>query len=169
MRDLRDELNPRATRAHWIVQRVFWAALAFVLLAALTGAFGSGPISSATSSATMSGVTVDLEYPRWTRSRSPQSLYLTVRAPEGSGQSVSVVLPGKLSDRLRIEGIVPDPESAATGPKGTIYTWSVDDWSGPLRVRLDYHSVESFLQKDEVVVVVGDVEHHLRFTQWIFP
>lgn len=169
IRDLTAELNPRVTRAHWVVQRVFWAILALVLLSALLGAFGGGPLSNASSSASMTGVTLDLDYQRLTRSHSPQSLHLMVRAPQDSGESLTVVLPRKLSDRLRIEGIVPEPDSSFTGPEGTTYVWSVVDWSGPIRVRLDYHSLESFLQRDEIVVVVGDVEQQISFTQWIFP
>lgn len=169
IRDLTDELNPRATRAHWTVQRVFWAMLALILVAALLGAFGGGPLSTATSSASMNGVTVDLEYQRWTRSRSPQSFHLTIQAPDAGAESVSVLLPPELRDRMRMEEIVPEPESSSTGPDGTLYTWSVDDWSGPVRVRLDYQSLESFLQKDELLVIVGDREQRLSFTQWIFP
>lgn len=144
--------------------------LALILLAALAGLVGGGPVSRSTSSSgAETGITVRLDYPRWSRSRSPESLQITVAAPGANVESISLVLPPSLTDRLEIERIVPEPASASTGPRGVTYTWSVDEWSGSVRVRLDYRSLEAYLQEDEVVITVGDVEQRLTLTQWIFP
>ena len=66
----------RLVRRSWVVQRIGWGVMAALLLAALLGLFGTGPLSRAT--ATAPGGAVTLDYDRFGRYLGPATLLIRV-------------------------------------------------------------------------------------------
>jgi hypothetical protein len=99
-RELRDELNPRFQRAEWIAQRAIWICMALVIVAAALGFAGSGPFARTTASTAVAGGEVTVAYSRVARFHAPQTLSVTVDAPDASGNSLRVALPASFARPL---------------------------------------------------------------------
>lgn len=167
-RHFRDELHPRARDAYYVAQRVGWILLALFLLLAIVGLFGDGPIASSSTSSSADGVTVRLEYDRFARSRSPQSLRLSIDAPGATADRVAVTLSGDLADGIQVESTSPQgPEGAFVSDP--VLEWRVDDWSEPLVVTVHYEAEAWWWLDGEVRVTVGDVSQSISISQLLFP
>lgn len=100
-------------RREWAVQRAGWAVLSLFVLAALAGAFGHGPLSSAEATAG----TVQVRYERFVRWETPTTLEVTAGAPG------SFVLGAAYLARVRVEEIHPEPKAQQPVPGGVRYTF----------------------------------------------
>lgn len=109
------ELTSRFQEFEWIIQRVFWALLALVLLAAAFGLFGNGPWSKRS----LSFPSFDLAYERFIRYETPTSLILTAQA--GSRGVTELFLSQEMVEALTIERIVPRPNAERSEPDGVHY------------------------------------------------
>jgi hypothetical protein len=102
------------------VQLVGWAVMALVVLAALLGLFGNGPLSSAT----VEGGALRVEYDRFLRHQAPQQLRLRL---EVEGGQVRVWLNAEYLEHIQIEHIEPRPERVEVGPDGQTFTFLVEE------------------------------------------
>jgi hypothetical protein len=107
----------------WKVERVGWALMAAVLLAALAGLLGPGPFSAAT--AGTPGSALSVAYHRWERREAPVRL----RVHLGPGAAVD----GRARvwiDRAWIDGVVidridPEPRAVEAGPDRMTFDFAV--------------------------------------------
>lgn len=97
----------------WIVERVGWAAMAVVILAALLGAFSKGPISWA--QVTSSDGRLVVEYERFLRHQAPSQLKLSILPRASSGV---IHLPARFLTALDVQRIHPDPIREVATPDG---------------------------------------------------
>lgn len=97
----------------WRFERVGWYVLLALVLLALAGLFGNGPLSDA-ESVSQDG-RVKVEYQRLSRSGTTDNLYITVQGEPG--QPVTVELEGSLLRAASIETMQPEPQSSVSrGP-----------------------------------------------------
>lgn len=93
-------------RTFWVIQRVAWALLGLVILAATLGLLGSsGPLHSRTTGA---GSALEVRHPRVQRLASDMTIELRVSVTD----SVSVVLPASFFRDHRLDAWTPEPASA---------------------------------------------------------
>ena len=106
-----DEHMPFQRRS-WRAQRIAWVAMALILLAALLGAFGRGPLSDARAASDDGSLSV--RYDRIARNQAP--LELRVRfADRWSGPTTLWVSTDYL-ERLRVKAITPEPAAQEAAP-----------------------------------------------------
>ena len=97
----------------WRFERVGWYVLVIIVLLALAGLFGNGPLSDA--EVVSPDGRVKVEYQRLSRSGTTDNLYITVRGEPG--QLVEVELEGSLLRAASIETMQPEPQrSMSHGP-----------------------------------------------------
>ena len=92
----------------WRFERVGWYALVLIVLLALAGLFGNGPLSDAQVSSEDGRVQVD--YQRLSRSGTTDKLRITVRGT--AGEPVMLLLGGTLLREASIETLQPQPQAS---------------------------------------------------------
>jgi hypothetical protein len=165
---VRGELAPRFRDVQWIVQRVLWGLAALVLVAALLGFFGGGPLSGAEEKVEGDGYTYELSYNRWNRQKNPQELDLRVSGSNLAGESLQVTLPRSFLDDVSLDNVTPDPDSTSLRGEGSVYIWQLEEGE-EFAVTFDYSADDWRTLKGDVLVAVGDSQEVLSFSQFLFP
>lgn len=120
-------------RRSWRVQRVAWVVMAGIVVAALLGLFGSGPLSSATVS-TPNGV-IQVRYERFGRLDSP--LVTNVRLAPGTGDAdgrVRLWVSREYLSRVAGDGLSPVPESTLTAADRVVFVFRLTDPAQPVDI-----------------------------------
>jgi hypothetical protein len=151
-------------RVEWRIQRAGWVAIAAVLLAALVGLFGSGPVSR--TFAVDPNSPLWLEYERFGRQGGPTTLRLHLGPGSAAGGRARVWIDGAYLADVRIERITPRPEREESAPGRTYFTFATTASDRPTVVT--FH-----LQPERFGALPGQVGLDdgapLRFRQWIHP
>lgn len=160
--DLEGERDLAFQRREWAVQRAAWAAMALVLLAALAGLFGSGPLSEASVEAGPLAV----GYGRFQRRHAPEELVVAVAPRASAGGRVEVWLPAAYLGAIDVESVVPAPEAVRADGDRVVYAFAVDDPGQPLEATFS-------LEHDDVGVVHGGAGlvggPEVAFRQVVYP
>jgi hypothetical protein len=163
-----EELAPRFREVQWLVQRVLWVLAALVLLAALLGFFGGGPLTAGHKTVQGDGYEFELTYNRWNRQKNPQELDLDISGSALAGQMLQVTLSNSFLDDVGLDGVTPDPDSTGISEEGAVYRWELAD-GDEFSVTFDYSSENWRTLEGDVVVAVGDSRETLNFSQFLFP
>lgn len=119
-------------RAVWVVQRVGWAAMTLVLVAALAGLLGPGPASWTKAEAPDGDLVA--EYHRFVRANGPTDLEVSLgRAAVRDGR-VRLWLDRAYLGGAEIERVTPEPESVEVGPDRLVYVFAVSRGGQAARV-----------------------------------
>ena len=115
-------------RKSWRVERIGWAAMALLLVAALLGLFSAGPLSKGTAQ-DPAGL-VQIAYDRFQRYLAPGTLRVTVtkpadQEPPATGGEVSLRFGRSLADAVSIERIEPQPDRTATTADALVFTFRI--------------------------------------------
>ncbi|MNO45597.1 hypothetical protein D3C76_358660 [compost metagenome] len=145
----------------WRFERVGWYVLLLIVLLALAGLFGNGPLSDA--QMTSADGRVQVEYQRLSRSGTTDNLRITVRG--SPGQPVKVLLGGTLLTEASIETMQPEPQvSLSQGKALLLQLGTSEDGIATLYLTLRSEHVGTL---DGVVRVgAGSAVH---FSTFLFP
>jgi hypothetical protein len=94
-------------RRNWRAERIGWAAMTAILVAAALGLFASGPLSSATTQDPAGSVVV--EYERFMRKTSPVTVKVKVAASAATAEGITLDIDEVFADAFRITEIRPQP------------------------------------------------------------
>jgi hypothetical protein len=151
-------------RRSWTFQRVGWVVVALLVLAALLGLFGSGPLSQGTVGA--QGGPLWVEYPRFARLKAPTTLRLPLGPEAVSGSEVRIWLDRTFLEGVQIQQVTPQPDRVEIGPDRFIYVFQVSDPSQPT-------AVVFFMQPEETGSLSGrtglDEGPALSSNSFIYP
>jgi hypothetical protein len=133
----------RFQKAVWIAERVAWALLALVPLAALAGVFSHGPLSDKKATAPNSSFTV--EYERFQRSTVQARFVFRIPAEKDEAK---LRLSAAFHEGYDIQSLYPEPVSASANAKGIDFNFRSEDdeltvviWATPRRWgRIDMHA-----------------------------
>lgn len=106
----------------WSIQRAGWAAMGVIVLLAMAGLFGHGPISRATEGNLSKGLHV--EYERFGRQQRPTDVRVFVRPTHDRRLSLWIGQP--YLSHMEIQHIVPPPEAATLADGGVRFEWATD-------------------------------------------
>lgn len=165
---VRGELAPRFRDVQWMVQRIFWAIALLILLAALLGFFGGGPLSGGEERVEGDGYSYELSYNRWNRQKNPQELDLRVAGSNLAGETLRVTVPQSFLDDVSVEGVTPDPDSTSLRSEGAVYSWQLGE-GDEFAVTFDYTADDWRTLKGDLLVAIGESEETLSFSQFLFP
>lgn len=115
------EQNLRLQRRGWRIQRIGWALMACIVLAALAGLLGSGPLSRTSKSA--DDGSVSLEYERFARYQAPTTLRVRFALDPASAAEVRLVVDRRFLERMKVEHVLPQPEKVELAGERLIYVF----------------------------------------------
>lgn len=110
-------------RREWVVQRVGWVVMAALIIAALLGVFGPGPLSNTTAGSESGPLRA--EYYRFWRMASPMPLRLRLTpASQGQGE-VGLWVSREYLEAMRVESVTPEPARVEAAGDHFIYFFNV--------------------------------------------
>ena len=158
--------DPAFQRRDWAAERVGWAAMAAVIVAALLGLFGQGIFGKGTVGDAGAQISVD-EYDRFLRFGKPTTLSVRLDPASATDGEMRVWVSREYLQGFQIQGISPQPDRAMTGPERMTYAFGVGvGTGGPATITFE-------LQPDKVGLVEGrvglDGGRSLRLRQFAYP
>lgn len=151
-------------RRSWGVQRVGWLGMGVLLVLALAGIFGSGPLSHGEVS--LPGL-LRVEYQRFARYQAPQTLRAHVDpAATGTGEVRLWIDRGYLAD-ARVDTITPPPARVEAGGERLVYVFPTSRPGEPV-------TIVFALQAEHIGPTSGRVgldggETFAPFRQFVYP
>jgi hypothetical protein len=103
-------------RRNWRVERIGWAGMTLVLVAAALGLFAEGPLSWTTARDAAGAFVV--EYARIHRQTAPTTMKMRVAAQEVRADGVTIEVDEAFADAFRITEIQPQPVQSTTTADG---------------------------------------------------
>ncbi|MFN2490455.1 MAG: hypothetical protein ABR529_12100 [Actinomycetota bacterium] len=160
--DLEEHLD--AQRRGWRVDRASWVVIGALILGALLGAFGEGPLSDRTIS-TEGGL--QLSYGRFGRKGADS--VLTFRLPGGGArEGASLWVGAEYFEGVKVDGITPTPDTVKVLGDGFLYTFlTAEDDTSPLVVRFDLTAADVGFHAGRFSS--GAPETAVDFDQFFYP
>ncbi len=112
-------------RRDWRVQRIGWAVMGLILLAACLGLFGHGPLSRAT--AGDGGGPLQAEYERFCRLQTATTLRLRIQPAAVRDGRARLWLDRDYLNAVSLGAVVPEPERVEVGSDRIMYEFAVDE------------------------------------------
>jgi hypothetical protein len=159
--EMDDERHRKCIRREYVAERSGMVLIALILLAALLGLLGPGPLTYRTEIAEGNSLTV--EHYAIQRYEAPSELYVRVR-PVAGAESIRLGISRTWTDRITMEGITPEPVSIETSEDRLVYTFraSGEEVLIVLRYKNDeFGSVEYEVDDDQ--------DASLRLSQFVLP
>jgi hypothetical protein len=143
-------------RRVWTVQRIGWSVIAAVIVAALIGLFGTGPVSRASAQAPG----LQLEYDRFGRLQRPMKLRCLVSETKPETQ---IALSREYLDSVHVVEITPPPVRAEAAG-----AWLVYRFAGPAPMAVTFNVKAEEFGNLTGAVRIPDGEA-VSFRQFIYP
>ena len=151
-------------RRSWKVERAAWVIAAFILVAALLGFLGPGPLGKAT--AASADKSLSLDYFRVERYRAPVELRFHVNGALAEDGELQVWLGRDFVEALEIKHIDPKPESVHISGERFAYVFKTA--SAPETIKIFFHVEPTKFGKTPAQAgVVNGPE--IRFSQFYMP
>lgn len=109
----------------WRLQRVAWSVMGLIIVAAMLGLFGTGPLSAATAGDAEGSLAV--EYQRFVRHDGRTTVTVLVGEGQAVGDQVEVWVAADYLDGFEVRGVSPEPEEVRSEGGGLIYEFAVGD------------------------------------------
>ena len=142
----------------WTVQRCGWIVMAVLIVGALLGLLGPGPLSTVTV-ATASGK-LQLMHDRFVRRHASTNLYVTLSTLGDASGEARLRLNRSYLDRMEVQRVTPTPIEVAASSAGLTYTFRVEGQTQAVMVTFtlqptEFGSLTGSLSngRDEVVSV----------------
>ena len=162
-KDLELEESMGFERKNWIAERIAWVLLTLFVLAALIGVFGRGGISSAKAGSAEQGM--EAEYERFLRYHTSDNITFLVEN-SAKDSTYQLHLGTEWLEKVKIERVVPQPESEIATKDGIEYTFRVSPGHSPLRLCFYF---EPHKTGTATVSVTSSDGKSLSFSQFIYP
>ena len=108
-------------RRGWMADRIGWAVMAIVIVAALTGLFGNGFIGLR--NAKDNTGLLEVEYNRFGRNGADITLTVVVRESAAAQSEIAIWLSNEYLDAVRIDDIRPTPDATEAHANGLKFTF----------------------------------------------
>jgi hypothetical protein len=167
--DLEIDQDLTFQRREWIGERVGWAVLVLIVLAASLGLFGSGPVSRATAEAPGR---LRVEYARFARSQTSETLTVHLESAATAAGEVRVALDREYLERSRVESVVPQPLRVEGRADRLVYVFRAARPGEPLAIAFLLHPERLGVSRGRVSlepVRAADQPVELAFRQLVYP
>jgi hypothetical protein len=151
-------------RRTWVIQRIGWLTMGGLVLTALTGVFGHGPVSWRQASDPAGLVRV--EYERFERQYSEHTLRVDIAPHATAGDAIILRLNGAFLDAAEVKGIVPEPRGTRSVGSDVEYIFPVAQLGQPATIRFSLKLREAGSVKGEIGL---NGREPARFTQFVYP
>jgi hypothetical protein len=151
-------------KSEWRIQRLGWAAWIAIVIAALAGLLGTGPLSHADSSAPDGSLSV--VYDRFLHYHKPAAIEVLVDSGGADDGPLRLKLSRSFLDRIQMLRIEPEPEEQSLAADGVVYAFT--QVGAPELGKVMFHfEYERFGNTKGSVERVGG--ESIRFQQFVYP
>lgn len=161
-RDLEIDEDLRLERRFWVAERVGWALMAVVAVAAAVGLFGRGLMGTASAEAGA----VRVEYYRFWRASSAMPLTVHLSPPAEEQGEARLWISRSYLEHMTLEAVTPEPESVEAGTERMTFVFSLEPLEGPTSVSFSLRRQRSGPVRGEVGLEGAEA---VRFSQFFFP
>ncbi len=152
-------------KREWRVQRIAWILLALLLLGAVLGLVGPGPLSF-TSTGTSR---LNVHYERFVRWQAPQSIVIAAAAAPAHSL-LQLAINRAYLDRVSIQQVTPEPSSVKLSRNDFVYSFEIAGAAPSTTITLDLQSTQMGLLHGEVTMgSAGAPGAGVRFSQLVYP
>ena len=153
-------VSPIEKRLH----RLGWLVFAALLLAALAGLLGPGPISSQTAEA---GPSLSVAYQRFVRNHAPADLRIRV-VPKTGQENIRLLVGHAFLEATELSNVKPEPEAVEVTPDGHVYVFEAAQLgSEPTLILYRYQPDGAFA--DITVRMALEGGPGVSFRQFVYP
>jgi hypothetical protein len=160
--DLEQERDLRFQGRAWVIQRGGWLVMLLIIVAALLGLLGAGPLSSATAETGP----LQLQYSRFERRHAPAALEVRVENRAFHQGQVELWLASDYLEHIEITSIIPEPEGVIEAGDRAVYRFKVDEEAEAAMIRFALEPDDSGPSTGRIGVVGGP---ELAFWQFVYP
>ncbi|WP_141733425.1 hypothetical protein [Oligoflexus tunisiensis] len=153
--------DPGFQKREFLFERVGWACMGIILLAASLGVFGKGVLSQAE----LRGKQFHLQYDRFLHRHDLTTLKLEIPPIHGEPGVIAVAFPNTYLHKFRIEHITPAPESSAHGDQ-TLFWFTATHTGEPTTILWSLEPQE--MGRLEGRIFVNGAEGY-AFRQFVYP
>lgn len=151
-------------RRIWTVERAGWGVMGAIVVAALLGLFGSGPLSGASTGEENGPIWI--EYDRFARYQAPARLRIHLGAGTAHDHEVAVSIARAYLDQLEVKAITPAPVRVESGSDRYLYVFRVLEPALPTAVTFD-------LETQQIGSLIGTIglaqTAPLTIRQFVYP
>lgn len=151
-------------RLVWRYERVFWVLWALIIVAALLGLLGHGPLSGRTLAP--ADTALQIHYNRFERYQSESVVTVQVQADAERGPLTRLVIAGDYLQHFQISYIEPPPVEVEAWPGYHVYVFNLPEPNGPVDLIFHLQPI-SFGNLETTIRLEGRAEQ--RLSQFIFP
>jgi hypothetical protein len=151
-------------RKEWLFERLGWVVLALLMLAAMLGLFGGGPLDGA-QAASPDGL-MQVSYARFGRFSAPQTMEITLSPQARQEGHVGVAFHQQFVDKLKIQQTNPEPESVEVHGDWVVYLYQWPEGNSPLNINV-YMQAEKTGSLQAELGLAGKPGMSIR--QFIYP
>ena len=159
--DLEIEHSLAFKRIEWRIQRVGWAVILLVMVAAVVGLFGVGPLSEASARADGYG---SVHYERFLRYGTPTTVTVEAEAAALSDGTLQILLSSSFLSGVQVEQVTPEPDSVEASSEGYRYSFQ----AGEAPVRVEFRVKPNHIGKQSSDIQIG-AGPPVTLTQFIYP
>jgi hypothetical protein len=150
-------------KREWQLERIGWALMGVLVVAALAGLIGEGPASKAVSGSREAGVVV--EYDRFVHYGAPTTLELEL-APLASGEVAELRIGTDYLAAVEIHRITPEPVTTAAGAEAHTFTFKAAESGRPMRVQIHLEPRKYGPSEGDLVAGAGK---RVAVRQFVYP
>ncbi|HWP42190.1 MAG TPA: hypothetical protein VNO14_03065 [Blastocatellia bacterium] len=151
-------------RREWAIERVGWAIMALILLAALAGLLGPGPLSKVR--VDHPGSALSAVYNRFERHQSPTKLRLEFLPQASPGGKALIRINRTFIEAIEISHIDPEPASVEAHSGDFVYAFNVSEPQQKMAVTFHYEADKYGRLPIRVALDRGP---QIEFSQFIYP
>lgn len=159
--DLDIDQNLAFEKREWVFQKIGRVMMGLLIVAALLGFFGAGPLSL--TELTSSEGAFSATYERFGRRGATTNLTLDIAGNVAENGKVDVWISSDYLDHMQLDGITPNPDQVAAADDGEIYTFLVEEPSDPLTVNFNFTIDSMGRQSGRVGLRNGDLVELTHF------
>jgi hypothetical protein len=148
----------------WRAQRIGWLVFVALIIAALIGLLGPGPLSSTSAGAPADGLWI--EYDRFARQDAPTTIVLHADRRLARGDEIGLVLSGDAVRGLELTSTTPPADGSGVAHDGVVLRFRTDRQPGTLTIVLHVKPQRMGLHSSRIGLAGGPA-YDIR--QWIFP
>lgn len=123
-------------RRAWRIERIAWGALLAIIILAMLGLFGTGPISSTTAGNADDGLAVG--YERFVRHDGRSSMQIRVGPDQVANGQVEVWIASAYLRDIEIEQVSPQPDTVRSDGDRDIFVFLADDPAAPVTITVTF-------------------------------
>jgi hypothetical protein len=151
-------------KAAWKVRRAGSGLMIAIVLAALSGLFGTGPLSHTVTGGPSSPLR--LEYGRFERFTSPSQLKVHLGPAATPGREARVWISRQYLQGLKLESVIPEPREVEAGADRLVMIFPLAEPGRGTSIELEFQPQKAGLVRGRVGVEGGP---SVPFRQFVYP